>query len=575
MARLVALAPAALLLMVATGAAGQPAASSPRTLVSVKGRIGAFAQDGPRIAWLLTTGPCRRRVQLRELTTGKSAVLTARGGATCRAGHRSAAKLALAGRRALWALFAGANHLHLITGAAGGGKDVELERVALPDQAVLAGDGRTLVYTTAGPLFRVVGARARPVPRSYGAYALSADGDRVAALRGAGGLCACNASPTWSPDGRTIAFASGRDQLDEIYAAKLDGGAPVRLTWNPLDEPYSARDPDWSSRGRIAFAEGNVAGPQELFVMHEDGSGASPLPGHPTGTEPAWSPDGLELAFARLGTDWGISIVPAAGDRAVALTNGPDANPDWSPDGAKVAFDRGYETIEIVDRDGTGLRALRPGTHPAWSPDGTKIAYDDGDFLSYVVNADGSGEPRLLGNGTDPAWSPDGTRIALVDSEQVDAPREIFVVNADGSGRAQLTHTVRAPTIVRAEIVELPGARLVGARALAGPWPKSVALSEALLALLYRGQIELRDPSSGALRRSIAVPASATDISIAGRRIVFRTGTSIWLLDGRTRRRSRIAVAAATPVGLSIEGRRVAWVENLGPRARIRAVTTR
>ena len=71
---------------------------------------------------------------------------------------------------------------------------------------------------------------------------------------------------------------------------------------------------------------------------------------------------------------------------------------------------------------------------------------------------------------------------------------------------------------------------------------------------------------------SVPVPSSADDLSMAGRRIVFRTGRGIWLLDTRTKRTSRLATAAALPVGLSIEGRRVAWAENLRSRARIRAV---
>jgi hypothetical protein len=67
--------------------------------------------------------------------------------------------------------------------------------------------------------------------------------------------------------------------------------------------------------------------------------------------------------------------------------------------------------------------------------------------------------------------------------------------------------------------------------------------------------------------------ATADELSAAGRRIVFRRGNEIMLVDAATNHVSAVAHAAATPIGLSIEGRRIAWGENLGRRARIRAVT--
>src|SRR5262245_43609251 len=83
-----------------------------------------------------------------------------------------------------------------------------------------------------------------------------------------------------------------------------------------------------------------------------------------------------------------------------------------------------YE-IYSINPDGTGLTDISnaPGFNdfwPAWSPDGRQIAFvsvpPGGNFDIYVMNADGSGRHRLTDNpATDnfPSWSPDGTKVVF------------------------------------------------------------------------------------------------------------------------------------------------------------------
>ncbi len=85
-----------------------------------------------------------------------------------------------------------------------------------------------------------------------------------------------------------------------------------------------------------------------------------------------------------------------------------------------------------------------PAVHVlAWSPDARKIAFvsgRNGNKEVYVVNADGSGKRNLTRNPAAdlaPIWSPDGRKIAFESDRDRDA--EIYVMNADGGGQRNLT----------------------------------------------------------------------------------------------------------------------------------------
>jgi hypothetical protein len=116
------------------------------------------------------------------------------------------------------------------------------------------------------------------------------------------------------------------------------------------------------------------------------------------------------------------------------------------------------------------------------------------------------------------------------------------------------------------------------ARALPAGTPVAIALSAHVLAALEQTPRGLRlawySPSTGAAAGSVAVPAgTAPELSANDQTIVFRVGRSIRAVDVASRRTRRLARAASTPVGVSLERNRLAWAENVKGKGRIRAVS--
>lgn len=178
--------------------------------------------------------------------------------------------------------------------------------------------------------------------------------------------------PAWSPDGEKLVCTVDH----QIYTVKTDGTDLRRLT-------SSGRNlfPSWSPNGRrIAYNSKPEDGWFSIWILEVDGS--RKIDTGLGGYDPCWSPDQRYLIYFD-DEIWRIEVGAYIPEQ---LTHCDGSFAAYSPDGGTIAFAAPeknsseiyrYLQIFVMNADGTDVKQLttRGGTQPTWSPDGTRIAY--------------------------------------------------------------------------------------------------------------------------------------------------------------------------------------------------------
>jgi len=249
-----------------------------------------------------------------------------------------------------------------------------------------------------------------------------------------------------------IAFVSEKGGNKELFVMDYDGYNPRQVTFDAFLNLAPSWSPDKQRLAFVTYREGKDPQIHELDLGTGHRRALVAFPG--LNITPEWAPGGEDLAFTTT-KDGNAEIykVDKAGRRFERLTDhwAADLAPTWSPTGREIAFtsDRGGSPqIYLMSADGTNVRRLTfegsYNTAAAWSPKGNWIAYvcrDDRRLLKLcVISPDGQQWRQLtLGSSNDesPSWSADGRHVVF--SSTRNGKRDIYMINADGTGLERLT----------------------------------------------------------------------------------------------------------------------------------------
>ncbi len=227
-------------------------------------------------------------------------------------------------------------------------------------------------------------------------------------------------SPSWSPDGRKLAYVSFEGGNSEVWVQDIASGGRQKVASFRGINGAPSYSPD-GTRLAMTLSKG---GNPDIYVMDLGSRHLTQITNHYSiDTEPTWSPDGATLYFT---SDRGgrpqIYQVSASGGSATRVTfeGNYNASPSVAFDGKKIATAQGAGNvyrIALMDRSTGSPRwsMLSPGSldeSPSFAPNGAMLLYaarEGRHGVLYTVSADGRVRQRLVlasGDVREPAWSP-------------------------------------------------------------------------------------------------------------------------------------------------------------------------
>ncbi|MBS1810482.1 MAG: PD40 domain-containing protein [Acidobacteria bacterium] len=273
-------------------------------------------------------------------------------------------------------------------------------------------------------------------------------------------------NPSWSPDGRTIAFYRSTNEGDGIYLVPALGGAERKLTdtWATRSGFGSHTWLHWSPQGNwiVVSDKPSAQEPFSLFLLAPDTGERKRLTTAPASVvgdcSPVFSPDGKQIAFVRLVSSvlGEIYLVAAEGSEPKRLTFSGEgiSSLTWTPNGKEIVFSSRYggknRLLRVSVEGGTPQWVAASGNdaiYPAFSGPGNRLAWtrntDNTDVFRLALKEDGDSNHQLTSiiastaSEISPRYSPDGRRIVFESNRS--GTNEIWVCDKDGGNPVRIT----------------------------------------------------------------------------------------------------------------------------------------